>query len=223
MKLRRFSQSSASEELAGLIYGENINSSLLRLFAPGHRVLDIGCGAGAWGAALKARGAQELVGIEISDTAAALAEQRYDDVHRDSVEELTLGALGARRFDTIVAADVIEHLVDPWKELSRWREWVAPSANLVLSVPNLRYFRILVRLAVEGRFDYDDAGGLMDRTHLRWFTKKSLTDELLKAGWRPEKWGRPSGQRSLRISQLFQGRLDELLAPQLQAVCVPLD
>jgi 2-polyprenyl-3-methyl-5-hydroxy-6-metoxy-1,4-benzoquinol methylase len=203
-----------------LVYGQNVNLSLLRLFSPGNRVLDIGCGVGAWGHVLRRMGVRELIGVEISENAAAEAEKRYDQVHRRPAENLDLQSLGDRPFDTIIAADVLEHMIDPWTQLARWRDWIGPSGQLVLSVPNLRYFRVLLRLAMRGRFDYDDAGGTMDRTHLRWFTRRSLEEELLIVGWLVRTWGTPVGDRSSKLSWLTGRRLDDLLVPQLQAVCV---
>lgn len=199
------------------IYGEVINTRLLELFAPGRRLLDIGCGTGAWGPALRSRGAGVLVGVEIAPEAAAVARRFYDLILERPSEELGLEELGGR-FDTIVAADVIEHLVDPFDELRRWGEWCSPGGELVLSTPNLRHFRVLRELVARGRFDYVDGGGVMDRTHLRWFTQASLADALADAGWRVLRWGRLTIGKSGRLNSLAGGRLDGLLAPQIQLV-----
>lgn len=199
------------------VYGENINWRLLELFRPGRRVLDIGCGTGAWGPALRSRGAQVLVGVEITPEAAEAARRFYDRVLEGPSEELDLAQLGGT-FDTIVAADVIEHLVDPFDELRRWAEWCSPGGELVISTPNLRHFRVLRELVARGRFDYVDGGGPMDRTHLRWFTQASLADALADAGWRALRWGCLTTGKSGRLNSLAGGRLDGLLAPQIQLV-----
>jgi 2-polyprenyl-3-methyl-5-hydroxy-6-metoxy-1,4-benzoquinol methylase len=202
------------------IYGETINYWLLELFVPGRRLLDIGCGTGAWAAELRARGANELVGIEIAAAAADAARGRYDRVLTDPTEDLDAGMLGGT-FDTIVAADVIEHLVDPFANLRRWVEWCAPEGELVISTPNLRHFRVLRDLVARGRFDYVEEGGVMDRSHLRWFTEASLAGALEEAGWRVRRWGRLSTGRSGRVNTLARGRLNGLLAPQIQVVAIP--
>jgi 2-polyprenyl-3-methyl-5-hydroxy-6-metoxy-1,4-benzoquinol methylase len=202
------------------VYGETVNHWLLELFVPGRRVLDIGCGTGAWGPDLRARGATELVGVEIAPEAADAARRRYDRVVTTPSEELDVATLGGT-FGTIIAADVIEHLVDPFDQLKRWVEWCAPRGELVISTPNLRHFRVLRDLAAHGRFDYVDGGGMMDRTHLRWFTEASLADALAVAGWRVLRWGRLSSGKSGRVNMLARGRLNGFLAPQIQVVATP--
>jgi 2-polyprenyl-3-methyl-5-hydroxy-6-metoxy-1,4-benzoquinol methylase len=202
------------------IYGDAVNHWLLELFVPGQRVLDIGCGTGAWGSELTARGATELIGIEIAPAAADIARTRYDQVLTVPSEELNAGRLGGT-FDTIIAADVIEHLVDPFSELRRWVDWCTPGGELVISTPNLRHFRVLRDLAVRGRFDYIDGGGVMDRTHLRWFTEASLADALSAAGWGVQRWGRVTTGKSGSVNRVARGRLNGLLAPQIQVVATP--
>jgi SAM-dependent methyltransferase len=157
------------------------------------------------------------VGIEFAPPAADQAELVYDRVVRSPVETVSREQLGGEGFDTIIAADVLEHLVDPWRELGRWADWLLPGGQLVLSVPNLRYFRLLLALA-GGRFDYSDAGGLMDRTHLRWFTRASLGRDLVSAGWKPLMWGAPDGARSRRIDRALRGLLGDFLVPQLRVI-----
>jgi 2-polyprenyl-3-methyl-5-hydroxy-6-metoxy-1,4-benzoquinol methylase len=202
------------------IYGETINDWLLELFVPGNRVLDIGCGTGTWGSKLRARGATELIGVEIAAAAAEVARGRYDRVLTISIEEVDEALLGGN-FDTIIAADVIEHLVDPFAALGRWVEWCAPRGELVISTPNLRHFRVIRDLAARGRFDYVDAGGLMDRTHLRWFTEASLADALATAGWSVRRWGRVTTGKSGLVNRLARGHLNGFLAGQIQLVASP--
>ena len=199
------------------VYGETINHALLELFTPGRRVLDIGCGTGVWAPHLRRRGAKELIGIEISPVAAAEAGARYDRVMTQPSESIEPDDLG-ERFDTIIAADVIEHFVEPFDELQKWRDWSAPDGELVISTPNLRHFRVLGELILRGRFDYVDGGGVMDRTHLRWFTHRSLADALSRAGWEMVRIGEVRSGRSGRVNTLAAGRLNGLLTVQIQLV-----
>jgi 2-polyprenyl-3-methyl-5-hydroxy-6-metoxy-1,4-benzoquinol methylase len=199
------------------VYGQTINVWLLELFAPGPRVLDIGCGTGAWGPLLRSRGAAEIVGVEIAPEAASAAREVYDRILTTPSEELDLQQLGGT-FDTIIAADVIEHLVDPFDELQRWGDWVSPGGELVISTPNLRHFRVLRDLVARGRFDYVDGGGVMDRTHLRWFTEASLASAIERAGWHALRWGRLATGKSGRLNSIAGGRLNGVLAPQIQLV-----
>jgi 2-polyprenyl-3-methyl-5-hydroxy-6-metoxy-1,4-benzoquinol methylase len=202
------------------VYGDVVYTALLDLFKPGERVLDIGCGTGAWVPVLRDKGAQTIVGIEFATSAADQAEPRCDRLVRKPVETVELSDLGGQSFDTIIAADVLEHLVDPWRELHRWTGWAAPGAQLVVSVPNLRYFEI-VRSLLKGRFDYSDQSGLMDRTHLRWFTRQSLTDDLGAAGWQPVVWGLPdriTTPRRRQFDRATLGRCGEFFTWQLRVV-----
>jgi 2-polyprenyl-3-methyl-5-hydroxy-6-metoxy-1,4-benzoquinol methylase len=202
--------------MRGETYGDVVNWRLLRLFAPGDAVLDIGCGTGLWADELRSRGASELTGIEIAPGAAAQASGRYDQVLRDPVEMIDLSG---RAFATVIAADVLEHLVDPWEQLARWRQWVRPGGQIVVSVPNLQSVDILKRL-LRGRFDYEDGGGMMDRTHLRWFTHSSMDKALRVAGWRPVAWGRPVDGRRAPVDRITGHRLAGFLQRQVQVVAV---
>jgi 2-polyprenyl-3-methyl-5-hydroxy-6-metoxy-1,4-benzoquinol methylase len=204
----------AQAAMRGAVYGEVVNLSLLEMFTPGERVLDVGCGTGAWASALRAKGARHLVGIEISPIAADLAATRYDQVLRDPIEQTDLTG---QAFDTIIAADVLELLVDPWEQLARWRGWVVAGGQLVVSVPNLQSAEIVTRL-LRGRFAYRDGGGMMDRTHLRWFTHASMNDALLAAGWTAIVWGRPVlGKRRL-ADRLTGHTVTSFLQRQIQVI-----
>jgi hypothetical protein len=92
----------------------------------------------------------------------------------------------AERFNVIVAADVLEHLRDPWSLLERAHQIIDPSGHLVLSIPNVAHAAILAGL-LNGHFDYQEKG-LLDRTHLRFFTRSGIEHMLLSTGWLPVAW-----------------------------------
>ena len=136
------------------------------------RVLDLGCSSGALGAALKEREpGLEVVGVEIDRGYAADAAARLDRVVTADVEELArsdeLGGLG--RFDCLIAADVLEHLVDPWSALRAYGELVDPGGALIVSLPNVKFWQTFWELLVHDRWPRH-AEGVFDETHLRWFT-----------------------------------------------------
>jgi methionine biosynthesis protein MetW len=149
--------------------------------AGARRVLDIGCSAGALGAGLKQRGA-EVVGIEIEPGYAAAASERLDRViHADAERALAEEELG--RFDCVVAADVLEHLVDPWAALRRACEHLEPGGTVVISLPNVRCFDTFWQLGVRGRWPRRPRG-VFDETHLRWFTLRDARELAEQAGLR---------------------------------------
>jgi 2-polyprenyl-3-methyl-5-hydroxy-6-metoxy-1,4-benzoquinol methylase len=108
---------------------------------------------------------------------------------------------------------VLEHLVDPWAVLRQAGQWVGATGMLAASVPNLRHVRVLADLALRGRFAYADSG-VMDRTHLRWFTRASLGQALAETGWRPVEWGGSVSPRLRRANHTLGGRLEPFFAGQ---------
>jgi 2-polyprenyl-3-methyl-5-hydroxy-6-metoxy-1,4-benzoquinol methylase len=164
------------------------------------RVLDLGCSAGALGAGLKERGGVEVVGVELDPELARAAETRLDRVVVGDVAALD-EALG--RFDCVVAADVLEHLPDPWAALRRVVELVEPGGAVVVSLPNVRFFETFWQLGVRGRWPRREQG-VFDRTHLRWFALRDARELLEGAGLavdavRPLIRIRPRGSRFDRV------------------------
>ncbi|MBF0135551.1 MAG: class I SAM-dependent methyltransferase [Magnetococcales bacterium] len=150
--------------------------------ASAQNVLDVGCGAGLLGKELKDRGISRVVGVEINPEAAQFARKYLDVVHAGDVTSMPLDfSLG--EFDAIVCADVLEHLVDPWALVLRLKPFLAPRGVLITSIPNVRYFGMLHGL-VEGHWTYAESG-ILDRTHLRFFTIREMLNMLVAAGYRP--------------------------------------
>lgn len=134
------------------------------------RVLDLGCSTGALGAALKARNGAFVCGIECDRGYAWQAQRKLDRVIIANAEEcLSLLRPDEPPFDCLVAADVLEHLVDPWTTLAHAVRVLAPGATVVVSLPNILYWPALLRVAWTRSWPRDDEG-IFDRTHLRWFT-----------------------------------------------------
>ena len=139
--------------------------------APGRRVLDVGCAAGALGAALKDAGAVYVAGIERMPPAAARARERLDHVVEGDVASAPIPFVPGE-FDYLIFADVLEHLPDPEAVLRRYLPYLAPAGRVVISVPNIRFYTVLLRLIAD-RWSYTEHG-IRDRTHLRIFTRRSL-------------------------------------------------
>ncbi len=156
---------------------------VVELVPPASRLLDVGCGRGGFGHAVRAAHAPvgELWGIEPSPEAAAEAENHFDRVIRGSYpNDLTEGV---GKFDVVVFNDVLEHMVDPWAALERTRERVLSDDGVVIaSLPNIRYWPVLWDLVVRGSWTYTDTGTL-DRTHLRFFTRTEMLDLFATSGF----------------------------------------
>ena len=143
------------------------------------RVLDVGCGAGHLGRLLKERG-HHVTGIELVPEVAAEAAKCLDAVVLVDVEsELPFHPAS---FDAVVLADVLEHLVDPWRVLREIVPLLAPHGVVVASIPNVQNQHI-VRKLLRGRWDYTDHG-ILDHGHLRFFTLKTARDLFARAGLR---------------------------------------
>ena len=181
------------------------------------RILELGCSSGALGAALKLRQEAIVVGVEPCPEAAAEAASRLDRVFALDAEAFLRDAPASEApFDCLVAADVLEHLVDPWSVLARAVDLLSPGATVVVSLPNVAYWRGLLRLVRSGRWPRDPEG-VFDRTHLRWFTHDDALDLLRQAGLRvvdvePRYWA--SGAALLWRRALARTRLHRFLAPQ---------
>lgn len=190
--------------------------------AAGRRVLDVGCAGGALGAALKAAGAAFVAGVERQPEAAVVARSRLDALVEGDLLTSVLPFEPAS-FDYVVFADVLEHLPDPEAALRRYLPLLAADGRVVVSVPNMRFYLVLLRLALD-RWAYTDSG-IRDRTHLRIFTRRSLIALLATCGLSLERLQRSyrlvedqshisrAGAAATRVARV----LAPLLAPDLLA------
>lgn len=151
----------------------------------GLRILDVGCAAGAMGAVLLARGALEVIGLERDARAATIARTRMSAVHQVDLDTRPTLPYPDAFFDVITCADVLEHLVDPGALLAHLRRYLKDDGLLVCSIPNVRHESVVLPLLINGRFPYADAG-ILDRTHLRFFTITEFAAFLANAGFAME-------------------------------------
>jgi 2-polyprenyl-3-methyl-5-hydroxy-6-metoxy-1,4-benzoquinol methylase len=161
---------------------ESVRPEIVALVPPGaRRVLDLGCSTGWLAAALKARGPVDVTGIEREPAYAAEARERCDRVFVRDVEDVPED-LG--RFDCLVAADILEHLVDPWTALARYARHLDPGCRAIVSLPNAAHWTTFAALA---RGSWPRAAeGIHDATHLRWFTLRDAVALCERAGLRVE-------------------------------------
>jgi 2-polyprenyl-3-methyl-5-hydroxy-6-metoxy-1,4-benzoquinol methylase len=183
--------SAVEAEVANYPYLEEINQSILRTIkshAPSDdrpRVLDVGCGFGALGREFRKRGF-EVWGIERDPKATALASERLDRVIvadlRDTPE--LERELAESRFDVIVFSDVLEHMLDAGAVVSTFIPYLADGGKVIISVPNVANWQTRIALLF-GRFTYRDTG-VLDRTHLRFFTRRSTIEFVRSCGLQVE-------------------------------------
>lgn len=160
---------------------------MARLPLSARRVLEIGCGAGALARAyLERNPAAQYVGVELSEgatrEAAGIAHRVIaGDIEQTQVRVALDRMRGDAGFDVLVFGDVLEHLRDPWRLLAELRGYMVPGGVCVACIPNVAHWSV-VQQQINGRWDYAEAG-LLDRTHLRFFTLETAIELFRAAGW----------------------------------------
>lgn len=164
-------------------YYSGINVRLLnQIPATAKKVFEVGCGYGNFGEQVKARNpAVEYYAMELMPEAAKIAATKLDHVFCGSIES---ASLATGEFDCIIFGDVLEHLYNPLDVLRKMRAMLKPDGCILCSVPNVQHHSILATL-LAGDFQYQDMG-LLDRTHIRFFTYASFIKLLLDAGFIPQ-------------------------------------
>ncbi len=145
---------------------------------PGAKILDVGCAAGDLGAVLHDRGFV-VTGIEADEEAAVVASGRIDAVVLADLEATSLADLVDGHFDVIIFGDVLEHLKDPHRILNTAVDLLTPRGFVMTSIPNVAHGAVRLAL-LQGRWAYTDEG-LLDQTHLRFFTLESMAQMLQEA------------------------------------------
>jgi SAM-dependent methyltransferase len=173
-----------SKDNGGPHYSDRLASSrfgthrmIAERVAAGERVLDVGAGEGALALALKSKGCK-VVCIEVDPGQAEAARAKGLEVRVHNIEKEGLEGMGL--FDIVVCADVLEHLMDPEGALKKLKGALAPHGRLLASIPNVAFYGVRLRL-LAGRWDYTDTG-ILDRTHLRFYTRKTSRRLLEDAG-----------------------------------------
>lgn len=183
-------------------------------------LLEVGCGGADFAALLKSQRTIHVTAIEAFPAAAQVAAARVDRLLAGSLED-SLRELEGQRFDCIVMNDVLEHLIDPWAALRGLAGVMSAGGALVTSIPNVRYMPVFKEYLLEGQWRYRQ-DGVMDQTHLRFFTARSMRDLFESSGYRltqqvginatsfPWKFG--------LLNRLMRGALDD--ARFMQFACV---
>jgi 2-polyprenyl-3-methyl-5-hydroxy-6-metoxy-1,4-benzoquinol methylase len=144
----------------------------------GLRILDIGCGNGVLGAYFRNEQKCEVFGIDINENACMEAQKNLDGVLHANVEVIDL-PYETEYFDTIIMGDVVEHLINPVIALKKLLLVLKPGGKIFITVPNIRNWKEVCNLVFHDKWEYD-TWGILDYTHLRFFTKTSIVSMLQK-------------------------------------------
>lgn len=147
------------------------------------------------------RGAEYVAGVELVPEHAGVAAQRLDKVFVGNMETDTLD-IPAEFFDCIICADVLEHMIDPWTFVQPLKGYLVPNGIIVSSIPNVAHITVILDL-LRGRWEYHPSG-LLDKGHLRFFTKRSITAMFHDAGFTIERW-------DINASQALKFKITEFL------------
>ncbi len=154
-------------------YYDNVRHEMLR-FLPQNakKIIDIGCGNGAFASIVKQNNQAEVWGIELMEEEAKIAESVLDKVYIGPCEDF-IQSLPNNYFDVIYFNDVLEHLVDPYSVLDNLKCKLTKNGVIISSIPNVRFYRTFSKVVFAKDWKYDEYG-IMDKTHLRFFTGKSI-------------------------------------------------
>jgi ubiquinone/menaquinone biosynthesis C-methylase UbiE len=161
-------------------YSRDRDWPLLFDIPPGSKVLDVGCGTGVLGKLLKDKLDCHVIGLEIAETSHQQALYVLDDVILGDVETMQFPDKKFS-FDYVIFSDSLEHFLNPEIVLERVIGLLNPDGKLLIAMPNVRNFKVTFPLLFQDSWEYQDEG-LLDRTHLRFFTGRSLTNLIKSKG-----------------------------------------
>lgn len=162
-------------------YFQHTRPEILEKIPPSaRRVLDIGCGSGRLGAALKARQPVTVLGMEREASAAAQAREVLDEVIEGDVEQLNI-TIPEQSLDAVICGDILEHLREPERLLRQVQGWLKQDGLLIASIPNVRHHSV-IRSLLAGNWTYESAG-LLDQDHVRFFTRREIEKLCYRCGF----------------------------------------
>lgn len=196
--------------------GAGTHACLLNLVGFNKTVLEVGCNTGYLSRVMQQRGCQ-VTGVEVDEAAARLARPFCRRVIVGDVERLDWKMLlGGELFDVITFGDVLEHLRAPEAVLNQLRDYLAPAGYIVVSLPNIAHGSVRLSLLL-GRFDYASLG-VLDETHLRFYTRETAQQLLASGGFEiSDVWSVAEPISPTLIDQVLS-RFPHLGSDQLQEI-----
>jgi 2-polyprenyl-3-methyl-5-hydroxy-6-metoxy-1,4-benzoquinol methylase len=164
-------------------YTEFDNFIILDYLKNRQKVLDVGCSSGQMGRLIKQRFGSYVYGIDISARNIEIAKKHLDKAFVVDVEKEF--NLDEKEFDVIIFADILEHLYSPLDCIEKFMKYIKPGGYFILSIPNVANWYVRLKLLF-GNFDYESSG-ILDETHIRFFTFKRIVQMLNNAGLKIEK------------------------------------
>jgi SAM-dependent methyltransferase len=198
-------------------YSDMLNPDLLeRIPLTARVVLDVGCGSAALADAYRKRNPRaRLLGIDMDPSVAAIAAERLDEIATVDVENDPLPFDVSEGIDCIIYGDILEHLRDPWAVLQRQAEALTPDGVILICIPNLEHWSFAEKL-LRGTWDYEPTG-LLDATHLRWFSLRSMREGLEQRGFLP------FDVHARVFDRENAGKFTQIIAPALTALAIDPD
>ena len=208
----------------GIGYYQNQRKEMLEFIPENAKfILEVGCGEGVFSSMIS-REDREIWGIEINPQSAESAREKCKQVFVGDFNEI-YGQLPRNYFDCIVFNDVLEHMYAPWDVLRNVKDLLTTQGVVVSSIPNFRYIsNLITEILFQGEFRYRPEGGILDDTHIRFFTSKSILRMYDELGYRvlTHKGINPckSPKEKLFI-RLFLGKLNDIRYKQFATVAKP--
>ena len=186
------------------------------------KVLDVGCANGMFASLVKQEFYAIVWGIELNPDAAHIASKNLDRVIVKDIFD-AFSDLPEKYFDCVVFNDVLEHLVDPYSVLEEIKKFLSPEGVIVASIPNIRHAPVLFDLVVKGNWDYAEYG-VLDKTHLRFFTKASIKKMFSNSGYELIQMNGINRSVSIKgkiISKLLIGAISDMKYIQFACLARP--
>jgi len=150
------------------------------------RILDVGCGNANLTAHLVGQG-REVIGIDRDSTRTQTAKERLTQVYCADIETFE-PPFDVKSFDCIIFADVLDCLVEPLPLILKYRKYLKDDGCVIVSMANVRYFKVIYHLLFKGTWDYLMPGGILWWYHLRFYTLSTSKELFLRRAWRLSTW-----------------------------------